>query len=193
MLGDPQIGGFQVQTLVNVASGQLQEGIEDFCADRHPDDQLLIYLFCHGVLNSYGRLYYAAANTRRQRLAATAVAATWLNERLEECRACRQILDKDGLITVTDLCQYVIENVRGAEPRQTPELWTGGSDELIPSRHLALHPWLRPGPCLRPDTMTLWLERESRERPWACEKFSMKNMRVPLSCFLYSGNPWSLC
>ena len=203
VLGDPQIGRFHIQTLVNAASGQLQEAIEDFCADRHPDDQLLVYLSCHGVLDSHGRLYYAAANTRRQRLAATAVAAEWLNERLEECRARRQILvldcchsgafargikgaadlalqqrfephgrgrvvltasrsteysfeggqasgegvpsvfthaivdglrtgdadrDKDGLITVTDLYQYVWETVRAAEPRQTPELWTYGAE-----------------------------------------------------------------
>jgi hypothetical protein len=212
VLGDPQIGGFHIQTLVNAASGQLQEGIEDFCADRHPDDQLLIYLSCHGVLDSYGRLYYAAANTRRQRLAATAVAAAWLNERLEECRARRQILvldcchsgafargtkgdadlalqqrfephgrgrvvltgsrsteysfeggqasgegvpsvfthvivnglrtgeadrDKDGLITVTDLYQYVFENVRAAEPRQTPELWTYGAEGNLLVAHSA--------------------------------------------------------
>ena len=203
VLRDPQIGGFDVQVLINPVSGQVQEGIEDFCTDRHPDDQLLIYLSCHGVLDSYGRLYYAAANTRRQRLAATAVAAAWLNERLEDCRARRQILvldcchsgafakgakgdadlalqhrfephgrgrvvltasrsteysfeggqasgegvpsvfthavvnglrtgeadrDKDGLITVTDLYQYVYDNVRAAEPRQTPELWTYGAE-----------------------------------------------------------------
>jgi hypothetical protein len=203
VLRDPRIGGFDVQVLINPASAEVQEGIEDFCADRHPADQLLIYLSCHGVLDSYGRLYYAAANTRRQRLAATAVAAAWLNERLEDCRARRQILildcchsgafakgakgdsglalqqrfephgrgrvvltasrsteysfeggqasgegvpsvftraivdglrtgdadrDKDGLITVTDLYQYVYGSVRAAEPRQTPELWTYGAE-----------------------------------------------------------------
>jgi outer membrane protein assembly factor BamB len=206
VLRDPRIGGFDVQVLINPASGQVQEGIEDFCTDRHPGDQLLIYLSCHGVLDSYGRLYYAAANTRRQRLAATAVAAAWLNERLEDCRARRQILvldcchsgafakgakgdaslalqqrfephgrgrvvltasrsteysfeggqasgegvpsvfthaivtglrtgdadrDRDGLITVTDLYQYVFESVRAAEPRQTPELWTYGAEGTL--------------------------------------------------------------
>ena len=203
VLRDPRIGGFDVQVLANAASGEVQEGIEDFCTDRHPGDQLLIYLSCHGVLDTYGRLYYATVNTRRQRLAATAVAAAWLNERLEDCRARRQILvldcchsgafakgakgdsdlelqhrfepqgrgrvvltasrsteysfeggqasgegvpsvfthavvnglrtgdadrDKDGLITVTDLYQYVYDNVRAAESRQTPELWTYGAE-----------------------------------------------------------------
>lgn len=95
VLSDPRIGGFDVQMLVNAGSGDVQEGIEDFCADRSPDDQLLVYLSCHGVLDDHGRLYYAAANTRRLRLAATAVPAAWLNERLEDCRARRQIVVLD--------------------------------------------------------------------------------------------------
>jgi hypothetical protein len=198
VLSDPQIGSFEVQTLINAPSGEVQEKIGEFCADRRSDDQLLIYLSCHGVLDDSGRLYYAATNTRRQREAATAVAATWLNERLDDCRARRQIIvldcchsgafagrakgdadlalqqrfrphsrgrvvltasrsteysfeggqvsgegvqsvftraivdglrtgdadrDKDGLITVTDLYNYVSDKVWLAEPRQSPELW----------------------------------------------------------------------
>ena len=69
--------------------------IEDFCADRRLDDQLLIYLSCHGVLDDRGRLYYAATDTRRQRTAATAVEARWLNERLDDCRARSQIVILD--------------------------------------------------------------------------------------------------
>ena len=95
VLGTPQIGGFAVQTLINARCGELLEAIEEFCADRRPDDQLLIYLSCHGVLDDRGRLYYAATDTRRQRIAATAVAAAWLNERLEDCRARSQIVILD--------------------------------------------------------------------------------------------------
>jgi hypothetical protein len=36
VLHDPRIGGFDVQVLINPASGEVQEGIEDFCIDRHP-------------------------------------------------------------------------------------------------------------------------------------------------------------
>ena len=92
VLAAPQIGRFAVQTLINARCGELQETIEEFCADRRLDDQLLIYLSCHGVLDDRGRLYYAATDTRRQRTAATAVAAAWLNERLEDCRARSQIV-----------------------------------------------------------------------------------------------------
>ena len=95
VLGNARIGGYSVQTKVNSSMGELAEEIEDFCADRHPDDELLIYFSCHGVLDSNGRLYYAAANTRRQRLAATALASRWINERLEDCRARHQIVILD--------------------------------------------------------------------------------------------------
>src|SRR5215472_7543425 len=117
VLRDARIGGFGVEMLVNASSGEVQEGIEDFCTDRHPDDQLLIYLSCHGVLDSYGRLYYTATNTRRQRLAATAVASAWLNEHLEDCRARRQILVLD--------CCHSGAFARGAK---------GGSDLALQQR-----------------------------------------------------------
>lgn len=95
MLGNPRIGGFTVQTLINARYGELLEAIEEFCVERRLDDQLLIYLSCHGVLDDRGRLYYAATDTRRPRTAATAVAAAWLNERLEDCRARSQIVILD--------------------------------------------------------------------------------------------------
>ena len=95
VLSSPQIGGFAVQTLINARCSELLEAIEDFCADRRLDDQLLIYLSCHGVLDDRGRLYYAATDTRRQRTAATAVEARWLNERLDDCRARSQIVILD--------------------------------------------------------------------------------------------------
>ena len=221
--------------LINSASGEVQEGIEDFCTDRRPDDQLMIYLSCHGVLDSYGRLYYAATNTRRQRLAATAVAAAWLNERLEDCRAHRQILvldcchsgafakgakgdgdlalqhrfeshgrgrvvltasrsteysfesgqasgegvpsvfthaivhglrtgdadrDKDGLITVTDLYQYVYDRVRAAEPRQNPELWTYGAEGDLLVAHSVRGAVIEPEPL--PEDLRMTLESPRR-------------------------------
>src|SRR5215472_8370378 len=230
VLRDPRIGGFEVQMLVNAPSGEAQEGIEDFCADRHPDDQLLIYLSCHGVLDGNGRLYYAAVNTRRQRLAATAIAATWLTERLGDSRARRQIVvldcchsgafargakgdqelalqqrfephgrgrvvltasrsteysfeggqasgegvpsvfthaivnglrtgdadrDRDGLITVTDLYQYVYDNVRAAEPRQTPELWTYGAEGNLLVAHSIRGAVIEPEPLPEDLRMTL--------------------------------------
>ncbi len=95
VLGDSRIGGYAVEVELNAPLTRLQERVWDFCAAAHLDDQLLIYLSCHGVLDSYGKLYYATSDSNRQKLAVTAMAAVWLNDRLEECRASRQVLILD--------------------------------------------------------------------------------------------------
>lgn len=47
------------------------------------------------MLDARGRLYFAATDTEKDQLAATAVESTWLLDRLEECRARRQVLILD--------------------------------------------------------------------------------------------------
>ena len=98
-LGNPLVGGFSVQTLIDAPYGVLLETIEGFCADGRVDDQLLIYLSCHGVLDERGRLYYAVTDTRRNRIAATAIGAAWLNERLDDSRVQHQ-RDEQSVIDV---------------------------------------------------------------------------------------------
>ena len=122
VLSNPQIGGFTVQTLIDARHGELLEAIEGFCADRRLDDQLLIYLSCHGLLDDRGRLYYAATDTRRPRIAATAIAATWLNERLEDCRARSQIV-------ILDCCHSgAFANDRKGIPTSR---WSGASNPTV--------------------------------------------------------------
>jgi hypothetical protein len=95
VLGDPEIGAFDVRTLLNLPSHELLRGIAEYCADSKPTDVLLLYFSCHGVLDDRGKLYYATVNTERRLLAATAVSAKWLNDQLKDCRARRQILILD--------------------------------------------------------------------------------------------------
>ncbi|MGX6603449.1 caspase, EACC1-associated type [Micromonosporaceae bacterium Da 78-11] len=95
VLGDPQLGGFTVTPVINEPEHDIRYRIEDFLAQRRPGDLALVYLSCHGVLNSRDQLHFAAVNTRRNRLGATAIAAAWLHDRLEECDARRQVLILD--------------------------------------------------------------------------------------------------
>jgi len=96
VLGDPDIGGFDdVRKKVNAKQRELLMSIDDFCAEARRDDLVLVYLSCHGLLDAHHRLRYAATDTTRQRLAATAVASSWLNERLDDCAARAQILILD--------------------------------------------------------------------------------------------------
>ena len=63
--------------------------MEEFFADRRPDDLLLVHFSCHGVKDEGGELYFAAANTRLRRLGATAVAAEFVNRRMNRSRSRR--------------------------------------------------------------------------------------------------------
>lgn len=87
VLGDPAIGDFHVQQVVDQPVGPVRLALERFFADRGLDDLLLVHMSCHGVKDDESRLYFAASDTERQWLDSTAVAAAWLNERMERCRA----------------------------------------------------------------------------------------------------------
>ncbi|MGH3975483.1 MAG: caspase, EACC1-associated type [Pseudonocardiaceae bacterium] len=92
VLGDPAIGGFTVDTLLDEPSQAVHERIVEFFTDRKSDDLLLLYFSCHGVLDSKGQLYFVAANTAKNRLPANGVAARWVKERMDDSRSQRIVL-----------------------------------------------------------------------------------------------------
>lgn len=92
VLRDPAIGDFEVTTLVNESSMVIAENVEEFFADRSSDDLLLLHFSCHGIKDMNGDLYFAAANTRVRRLAATAVAAEFVNRLMHRSRARRIVV-----------------------------------------------------------------------------------------------------
>jgi uncharacterized caspase-like protein len=96
VLADPDLGGFAVTTVIDQPAQQIRLAVEDFLADRSPRDLLLVYLSCHGLQDDRGRLYFAAADTRRDRLGSTGVEAGWILDLLERCRARRQVLILDS-------------------------------------------------------------------------------------------------
>ncbi len=92
VLRDPKIGGFEVRTLLNEPAHEVNLAVEEFFADRRPDDLLLLHFSCHGVKDEGGELFFAAANTRLRRLGATAVAAEFVNRRMSRSRSRRVVL-----------------------------------------------------------------------------------------------------
>jgi peptide/nickel transport system substrate-binding protein len=125
VLGSPAIGGFDVQTLINVPSGGLLRGFAQFCQQAGPGDLLLIYLSCHGVLDIRGRLHYATVDTDHTILGATAVAAHWLSEQLDDCRARQQV-------TLLDCC-HSGAFARGSKGNAAPDLkgTFGGRGKIV--------------------------------------------------------------
>jgi WD40 repeat protein len=96
VLADPGIGGFTVTSVINKPARAILLAIEDFLADRGTGDLLLVYLSCHGVLDDRRRLFFAAKDTRKDRLGATGVESAWVRDQLEHCRARSQIVILDS-------------------------------------------------------------------------------------------------
>lgn len=92
VLRSPDIGGFDVRTMLNEPGHVISEAVEEFFADRSPNDLLLLYFSCHGVKDDDGELYFAAANTKTRRLAATAIAAEFVNRCMSRSRSRRVVL-----------------------------------------------------------------------------------------------------
>lgn len=109
VLGDPAIGGFAVRTMVNEPTPVVNEAVEEFFADRDPDDLLLLHFSGHGVKDDSGELHFATPTTKLNRLGATAVSAEFVNRRMSRSRSRRIVLLLD--------CCYAGAFARGALPR----------------------------------------------------------------------------
>jgi Caspase domain len=109
VLADPNIGGFEVVSVINRSAQYVREEVERFFKNREPEDTLLLYFACHGIKDHRGRLYLAMTDTRLGLLASTGVAAHFVNEQLEYCRSRRIVLMLD--------CCYSGAYTRGLAPR----------------------------------------------------------------------------
>lgn len=87
VLGDPEVGGFDVSVVHNAASYEVQAHIDDLFADSRPDDLLLLHFSGHGLKSDAGELFIAARNTRPDRLGSTAVAADFIQRCMRSSRA----------------------------------------------------------------------------------------------------------
>ena len=95
VFGDPDIGGFDVQTVVDQPAHLVSEAVEEFFADRSPDDLLVLHFSGHGIKNQDGDLHFAASNTKLARLASTSVAAGFVNRQMTASRSRRIVLFLD--------------------------------------------------------------------------------------------------
>ncbi|HEY0497680.1 MAG TPA: caspase family protein [Kutzneria sp.] len=95
LLADPAVGGFAVTTVLDRSAQEIRLAVEEFLSDRKPEDLVVVYLSCHGLVDARRRLYFAATDTQKNRLASTGVEAEWLLDQLEDCRARRQVVILD--------------------------------------------------------------------------------------------------
>jgi ABC-type branched-subunit amino acid transport system substrate-binding protein len=92
VLGDREIGNFTVATLCNEESNTIRVKIEQFFANRKPDDLLLLYFSCHGIRDPSGQLYFVARDTRKELLSSRGISAKWVKEQMDGSRSQRIVL-----------------------------------------------------------------------------------------------------
>ncbi|RSD23715.1 caspase, EACC1-associated type [Amycolatopsis eburnea] len=87
VLADRAISDFDVRVVRNETAHVVQAEIEDLCAEGRPDDVLLLHFSCHGLKDDSGGLYFAARNTRPDRLRSTAVPAQFVQQCIRQSRS----------------------------------------------------------------------------------------------------------
>ena len=92
VLGNPEVGAFEIQTVLNAPAHTITRTMERFFADRGVDDLLLLHYSGHGVKDETGDLYFAAANTELEYLSATGVPSDFVNRLMSRTRARRVVL-----------------------------------------------------------------------------------------------------
>ena len=92
VLGDPQIGDFAVQVVRNEPAHVIQAQIEDLFSESRPDDVLLVHFSGHGLKSESGELFFAASNTRPNRLGSTAVSAEFVQRCMQASRSRHVVL-----------------------------------------------------------------------------------------------------
>ena len=99
VLLNPQMGRFdEAKPLINPAQPEMAREIEAWFQDRQPEDLVLLFFSGHGVKDDRRDLYFAAANTEKQRdrlVRSTATSARFLHDCIRGCKAKYQVLILD--------------------------------------------------------------------------------------------------
>ncbi|MER6162753.1 caspase family protein [Streptomyces sp. NPDC001868] len=95
VLGDPEVGDFDVEVLRNERVDAIRRGIERFFSGRTREDALMLYFLCHGLKGESGSLYFAARDSDPRLLEATALSAQFVRDYMFLTRAGRTVLFLD--------------------------------------------------------------------------------------------------
>ncbi|MGW0651162.1 caspase family protein, partial [Streptomyces umbrinus] len=92
VLGAPAIGGFDVQTHVDVSQRLAMRALESFFTKAARDDLLLLHLSLHGWKDTRGRLHFVMCDTERDYLGSTAINAELVGDWMGHSRSRRIVV-----------------------------------------------------------------------------------------------------
>ncbi|GGW74561.1 hypothetical protein CP966_00195 [Streptomyces galilaeus] len=92
VLGSPDIGDFEVETLVDVPQRPAMRALESFFTKAARDDLLLLHLSLHGWKDTRGRLHFIMRDTELDYLRSTAVPAEVLGDWMGASRSRRIVV-----------------------------------------------------------------------------------------------------
>jgi hypothetical protein len=96
VLGDPEIGGFEVTALLDKPLLAVRKAIAALCRDSGADDALLIYYSGYSFCGDDGSLYLPVADSDKEYPDATAVDAEFILSRIRQSLCRRIVLLVDG-------------------------------------------------------------------------------------------------
>ncbi|MEG3971092.1 ABC transporter substrate-binding protein [Microcoleus sp. T2B6] len=96
VLADPNLGGFdEVKPLINPDLTEMQIQIEWLFDNREKQDVLVLFFSGHGIINDHNRLYLTTRITTKNNFRATAVQASFVQDKSRDSRAKRQVMILD--------------------------------------------------------------------------------------------------
>ncbi|MFD5097150.1 caspase family protein [Amycolatopsis thailandensis] len=113
VLADRDVSDFDVQVVRDETAHVIASRVEDLFADSAPDDVVLVHFSCHGLKSESGELFFAARNTRPERLASSAVPADFVQR-------CMRMSRSRSIVLLLDCC-YGGAFGRGVAVRATGE------------------------------------------------------------------------
>lgn len=94
VLAEPDIGGYEITTVLDQPAPLVQRAVHRFLAQAGRDDELLLYFSCHGIKDYDEQLYFAGTDTEKdpELLESYAVPAAFVGRHLERSAARRKVL-----------------------------------------------------------------------------------------------------
>lgn len=101
LLEREEVGGYQVELCLDAATMPARLAVHDFFEQARPGDLHLMVYSGHGLKDARSRLYFATADTQRERLAATALSASFIRQQMDDSRAGQKVLFIDACYSGT--------------------------------------------------------------------------------------------